>query len=137
VEARNDALGQRCRTVGGPSSAIDDGELVAGDSPDAAHWGENPTETLGNGYKHVIASLVPEGVVDVLEAVNIDEQHRRSIPRLRTIESACKEFGDERTVRKSCQRVSLRLALEFPLHAGVGADGEANSRGDGCGEDDD
>ena len=53
-----------------------DDELVAGDAADAVHRAGRALQPLGDLRQHLVAARVPEGVVDELEPVEVDEQHR-------------------------------------------------------------
>ena len=52
------------------------GELVAAQAGDDVALAQARAEALGDLLQQHVAGLVPEGVVDVLEAVEVDEQRR-------------------------------------------------------------
>jgi hypothetical protein len=58
-------------------SAIDeDHELVAPHPPDGVRPAQRALHSPGDQDQQVVASFVAERVVDVLEVVEVDEQHR-------------------------------------------------------------
>jgi hypothetical protein len=57
--------------------AQQDGELVAAQAGDAVAGAHARGEPAGDGDEQLVAGRVAEGVVDRLEAVEVDEQHRR------------------------------------------------------------
>ena len=66
--------------VGGVGGALDlrqhHHELVAADAADGVHHAQLPHQALGDLLQHLVAGGVAERVVDVLEAVQVDEHHR-------------------------------------------------------------
>ena len=57
--------------------AQQDSELVAADSRDHVAPSEAAHQQLSNLYQSLVTSLVTERVIDHLQAVEVDEQHRR------------------------------------------------------------
>ena len=51
-------------------------ELVTGDASQGVTWAQNLAQALGHGHQHLIADPVAERVVDALEPVEVDEEHR-------------------------------------------------------------
>ena len=52
-----------------------DDELVPADAPQRVHVADGRAEAGGHGLKEFIADDVAEGVVDLLEVVEVDEEH--------------------------------------------------------------
>ena len=56
-----------------------DDELVAGESRDGVDVSDHPPHPLGHLHEDAIAGLMAERVVDRLEPVEVDEEHRYRI----------------------------------------------------------
>ena len=77
LEALEDSLRQHECIGGIPILGVEDDELVARDTTDHAAVGERVAQSCRHRHEHVVAGLMSEGVVDVLEAVDVDEKDRR------------------------------------------------------------
>ena len=53
-----------------------DRELVAAEAGDDVVGAQHAAQPLGHGDEQPVAGAVPERVVDELEVVEVDEQHR-------------------------------------------------------------
>ena len=51
-------------------------ELVTGDARQGVTRAQHLAQAIGHGHQHLIADPVAERVVDALEPVEIDEEHR-------------------------------------------------------------
>jgi hypothetical protein len=75
-----DAFGDRARLGDVTHLVEDDGELVAAEAGCGVGLTHAALQHLGEGLQNPVAGLVAEGVVDLLEPVQIDEQHRDVFP---------------------------------------------------------
>ena len=73
-------------------------ELVAGDATDAVHRAGRALQALGDLGEHLVAARVTERVVDELEAVEVDEQHRG----VRLLAPAARKRVLQRRRRRPC-----------------------------------
>ena len=93
---RLDALGDAHRVHGVAEVVEQNDELVAAEPGDGiclersphvlpaarltmSFWRTTPGQTLGKRHQQLIAGGMPEAVVHVLEAIEIDEEHRKAI----------------------------------------------------------
>ena len=72
-EGEQDPLADRTGDLR-PGRGQQDGELVAADAGDQVTGADAALEPLGDGEQHLVTGGVPAAVVDVLEAVEVDEQ---------------------------------------------------------------
>ena len=71
-----DALGRLVHLLGVPDALQDDDELVAPHAHDDVLGADGGADALRHGLEQLVAGLMPARVVDVLEAVEVEEQHR-------------------------------------------------------------
>ena len=92
-------------------------ELVAAQAADRVDGPHRGGEALGDRLQQEIAHPVAVGVVDVLEAVEVDEEHRHRVTaRARPLEGLGGALEDERPVGEPGQRV---VEGEVPELAGL------------------
>ena len=96
VERALEPLGQRLGTVDVAVGAEDD-ELVAAEPADGVAGPGAAGQPLGELPQQVVADLVPEGVVDLLEAVDVEEEHGHRRPA-GTLELGVDELEQPRPV---------------------------------------
>ena len=97
----------------GSAGMEEDGELVTAQSGDDVGLTDTPGQTSCDDDEQLIAHLVPEGVVDHFEVVQIDEdQGRKTVG----VADGAKPVGDlvlqQRPVGEPGERVVERLELE-------------------------
>src|SRR4051794_15053924 len=93
-------------------SRQDEAELVAAQTRDRVGGADAVLEALPHDLEDVVAGGVAEGVVDLLEAVEIHEEHRDpAAVAPRRQQRALDPVGEERAIRKAGQRVVERLVL--------------------------
>ena len=83
----------------------DDGELVsaeARDGVDLAHAGPQP---VGHGTQEHVADRVAEGVVDLLEAVEVEAQHRERVAAAEMGDRLLDALAEHRPVRQAGEDV--------------------------------
>jgi hypothetical protein len=61
----------------------EDDELVAADATDGVHRSENCGEAFGDPSQDVVAGVMPAGVVDLFESIEVDKQDRGPSARAR------------------------------------------------------
>ena len=89
-----------------------DGELVAADARDRVDAPEAAAEALGHLDQQLVAVVVPEVVVDQLEPVEVEEEHRGELsPARGALERLLEPVHEQHPVRQSRQ-----LVVEGPLH---------------------
>ena len=95
-------------------------ELVAAEAGDKVRRVREPNlQTIGDGAQQDIAGRVSEPVVDRLEVVEIEEQHRRQVAALQLLADPRQEVG---TVRETGQRIVIGAVAELPLECAIGGD---------------
>ena len=99
------------------------GELVAAESRDQVGRPEQRRERVRDGDEHVVAHLVTETVVDLLEPVDVDEEHRDAATRRGDVGPGSIEALEEQpAVGHVRERVVLRVVHELHVHAAARAD---------------
>ena len=94
------------RLSGAVEILAEDDELVPGETGEGIRGAEQVAQPVGHGHQQVVAHGVPMGVVNRLEAVEIQEKHRRS-PTGPTVaqEGVLEAFQHQRPVRQPGQVV--------------------------------
>ena len=77
-----------------------------------------PLQPLGDDLEQLVAVVVPERVVDLLEAVEVDEQHRDRALRAHALDRALDALVEERAVRQAGERVVEGEVAQPPRRAG-------------------
>ena len=78
VEDLDQALGDQLRRGLGGGGLEQDDELVAAESPDGVLLADRAAQPVGDHAQELVTGRVAEIVVDVLEAVDVDEQRGRA-----------------------------------------------------------
>ena len=76
LEVTKDPFGQRHGFVGRSEVMGHDQELVATPAADKCTGTNDSAQPVGDFDEHVVAGFVAQSVVDALEVVDVDEQHR-------------------------------------------------------------
>ena len=87
----------------------EDDELVAGEARDEVVGAHAPDEPLGDADEHLVADRVTERVVDHLEVVEVDEQHRERLAARRRPAPRAGARGPAGRFGSPRERVVLRL----------------------------
>jgi hypothetical protein len=91
----------------------DHGELVAADARDGVHRPHRAADPARDLAQELIAHLMPERVVDELEAVDVDEQQCHAAhAALRTDQGLVQPVREQRAIGQVCERVMMRQVLE-------------------------
>ena len=104
----------RSATISGASMSSRDQyrELVAADAGERVTFSDAPLQSLAHRAKQLVASCVPEPIVDFLEIVDIDvDQHEFAVPH-RILEP----LREQHPVGQSGQWVVVHLMGESALH---------------------
>lgn len=80
VQRRDDSASDEFGVLAGRGALSDDPELVASDPGNGVHFADGCDETVRYGSEQLIANLVPMGIVDNLESVEVDEEHGDATP---------------------------------------------------------
>ena len=108
----DEALDEPQRVVLAVDVLVQHDELVAADAGDRVARAQRLAQALGDGAQQGVARLVPEGVVDQLEAVEVDEQDRGQLAALAPPAPVCDPVGQQRPVGQAGQRVVERLVAD-------------------------
>ena len=101
-----DALGHVERVAVGRDAGQQHGEVVAGEAPGGRVRGEHALQARTDADEHLVAGAVAEAVVELAEAVEVDEQHRGLLLlAARAIEGALEAVLEQRAVREAGERV--------------------------------
>ena len=89
---------------------LDHDEFVAAEPSHHIFDANHRTQTFGNRLEQGIAAVVPKGVVDLLEAVEIEEMHGDAVMPTtgRTASAALQAFDELRAICQTGQRVVMR-----------------------------
>ena len=110
-----DALGDGDRLGLGLDLAADD-ELVAAEPRDGVRAADDVLQAAAERDQQLVAGLVAERVVDRLELVDVEQQHRDvALRALRAGERLADAVVEERAVRQAGQRVVERLVADARL----------------------
>ena len=97
---------------------LQDREFVAAKAGDRVGVTHDRTQPVGDLDEELVADLVTQPVVDVLEAVEIDEVEReRAVAAARAGDLTAQAVGQQRAVRQICQDVVVRHVEEVILRA--------------------
>ena len=93
-------------------------ELVAPESRDRVHRAQHRLQPVGERRQQPVAGGVPKRVVDVLEVVDVEEQHRDGgAGPARAVERDAETIEEQRAVRQPRERVVQRLMRKLDLRA--------------------
>ena len=81
MERVDDPTGHQRRLEGGRLILADDDELVAAEAGDGVAGAHDPAQPVGHRHQQLVAGGVTPAVVDQLETVEVDEQHRHLAAR--------------------------------------------------------
>ena len=132
-----DALGDHRRLVRVADVVEQQRELVAAQPRDGVVGAQRRFEPSRDRLQQLVADGVPEAVVDDLEAVEVEEQHRRAalgVVALGAPDRLVEAVDEQHAVREAGERVVQRVVLQAALglaavgDVGGGADDRA-SRG--------
>jgi len=112
VHGVQDAAGRRLRAHG-IGLVHQHHELVAAQARDGVDLAQAGLQPLGHVHQHAVAELVAQGVVDVLEAVEVGEQQRKGRAlALRHGDGELHPVGQHAAVGQAGQRVGARQRLD-------------------------
>ena len=101
-----DALGDVERLAVGRDAGHQHGEVVAGQAPGGRVGGQHALQARADADEHLVAGAVAEAVVELAEAVEVDEQHGGvALLAARAIERLLEAVLEQRAVREAGQRV--------------------------------
>jgi len=118
LDLLEDARGQRGGLLHVRAVLVDQGELVAAHARQGHAVFEQLAQAFGDGLEQLVADVVAEAFVDVLEVVEVDDHHRAAaLVGEDALERAFHPFDEQQPVRQAGQRVVVRQVIEFVLRA--------------------
>ena len=96
---------------------LDDGELVAAEPGDEIAGPDAFLEARGHRFEQLVADHVSERIVDALELVDVDIEHRQMLSCNDVGELLLEPFVEQRAVRQVGQRVVMRKMPDLLLGA--------------------
>ncbi|MNO34805.1 hypothetical protein D3C76_248490 [compost metagenome] len=133
VEAGQQLVGDGAGVTGFVQAGQQDDELVAAQAGHGVDITHLLLQALGNALEQQVADRVAEAVVDVLETVEVKEQHRAlAVGHLRAGERGLQAVLEQGTIGQAGQRVVVGLVVELGL--GVLEAGDVGEHGDEVGD---
>ena len=112
----DDFLGQDHGALGRVELGLDHRELVAAEPGHGVGLAHHPLEVLGDGLEQLVADRVPEGIVDLLEAVEVHEVNREEfLVALGLGDRRHQAVPEQGAVGKIGQRVVVGQIVDPPL----------------------
>ena len=102
-----DAADEHHHVVGILDPGLNDGEFVAAEPGDEIGLARAGSEAGGDRFQQLVADHVAERVVDALEFVDVDIEHRQLPVRRDVGQFALEPFVEQRAVRQIGQRVVM------------------------------
>ncbi len=119
VQVLLEAAGQ-AEAVAGMAGGHDDGELLAAHTADDVAGAHERGERFRQGHQHLVSCCVTVDVVDPLEVVHVDHEHRHRVPHpARSGQLRPQPLVEDAVVVEAGERVGLSLVLEPGPHLGV------------------
>jgi hypothetical protein len=116
VACLHDPLAERHRLLSRRDVLDHDGELVAAQPRQRVLWAQESAQALGHLQEHSVTDEVPDRIVDQLEPVQVEEQHRdEAVAALEPAQRLLQAVHEHRAVGHAGQRVRAGLALEVEL----------------------
>ena len=109
----DDPVGQLLHLLARLSVDDDDGELIAAHATDVTVDSDLVDQALGDRAEHGVALGVTEGVVDRLEAIEVEKEDRARRARRRSgTKTIAEQLADSTTVRQTRKHVHVRKMRE-------------------------
>ena len=116
------AIGEHHGFVRAVGLGVKHHEFIASDATNNAMGWQDEPQSCGHCNEHVVACCMPEAVVDVLESIDVNEQHRRlAVVAPCRAQSGVDVFQHQAAIGQAGQCIGLRTFDEFGLQLGVGA----------------
>ena len=101
-------------------SGADDGELVPAGARDQIFLPNTAAQAGGELAQQRVAGAVPQGVVDVLESVDVEHQHAHAVPEPAGVAKLGGELAcQQRAVRETGEGILQRAAAQLVLGRGA------------------
>ena len=110
-----DALGQRGCVRGVFHLGHDDGELVAAQARDRVGLARAAAQALADQFQQLVADRMAERVVDALELVEIEAEHRQAFAAFDAFELVLQRLAQQHAVWQVGQRVVARHVGDLAL----------------------
>ena len=114
---REDLVGDLA-DVGERGAADEDGELVATEAGEQVAVDEHGVHTVSEAHQHLVADVVTERVVDVLEVVEVEHQDRRAVESVREGQRGIDRFVEGDAVEVTGQIVVRRCVPHRAVQPG-------------------
>src|SRR5208283_3919704 len=124
ADGGNDAPGGRLQGIGIGGAAGDDGELVAAEPGNQIVAAHHPTQALRDLKNELVADMVAERIVDILEVIEIDVEHgRRRAAVTDLVDHGLQSFTEIDAVGQAADRIVQSEAPQLRFAGGDGAFG--------------
>src|SRR5262249_21663145 len=122
-EGLDDPLRYEGSVSGRPDVLEQHGELIPADASDGVDATETAAEALRHLDEELVAAIVPEVVVDQLEPIEIQEEHRGRLPPARgSLERQLQPIHEQHPVRQPGELIVKRPLDQLRLEGFVPAD---------------
>ncbi len=115
AQAVRKQLRRRCDCLVAVRAIEHHGEFVTADARDESAIAERSRKALRHVAQHAIADIVSQGVVDFLEAAQVEHEQRQRCTRRLGRERSLEMREQGRPVREAGQRIVRRLVLQAAL----------------------
>ena len=112
-----DALGQRGGVRGVLHLGHDDGELVAAQARDRVGLARAVAQPLAHQLQQLVADRMAERVIDALELVEVEAEHRQAFAAFDALELVLQRLAQQHAVGQVGQRVVARHVGDLALRA--------------------
>ena len=120
----DDASGDGLQRIGIGRATGDDGELVAAEAGHQILAAHDVAQPLGDVEDERVADVVAERIVDVLEVIEIDVEHRRrEAAGAHVVDGLLEPLGEVDAVGQAGNRVVQGEVTQLPLAGGDGGRG--------------
>ncbi|GCL48428.1 hypothetical protein NIES3787_41470 [Microcystis aeruginosa NIES-3787] len=107
-----------CSAIGGVATGQHHRELFSAKARHRVHGAHAAIERFGHGLQHQVACMVPIGVVDLFEIVNIEHEQQRGVARSRhDVDGTIQHRLEMPPVGQTRERVFLRELAQAINHA--------------------
>jgi hypothetical protein len=115
--ARFDDAGTEGDGVVGAGEVLgDDGELVATETGEGVPGAQRLQEPFGHLREHRVTDVMAQGVVDELEPIEVQEQHRdQTVVTVETVQGVAEAVHEDGAVGDARERIGVCLALQVEL----------------------
>src|SRR6266700_3771611 len=88
--------------------ALDDREFVTPQARHEIHLAHAATQPFGNSLQQLVTDKMPVRIVDLLELIEVEEQHGKLLASIDQRERLIEPFIESRSVEQAGQRIVMR-----------------------------